>query len=176
MPLHRRRVCPPGLLQLPAHALESLESRLYPEPKGAPRRPGVLRVQVCQNGPRGGLTRAPDGGHRPPNLSLLGSERRSPPDEGAVGSANQARARVRVPPSGQNTALSVCPMRGCQPSERMAFHSFGLLNPLSAITIRFMREGIATDSNPSNSTAGAIHPPGLLPGMTTHATGMAHPR
>ena len=37
-PLHPRRVAPPRLPPLPAHALERLESNLYPKPKPATRR------------------------------------------------------------------------------------------------------------------------------------------
>ena len=67
-------------------------------------------------------------------------------------------------------------MRGRQPNERIFSHSFGLLSPRSAIAIARIVGGMATDKRLAVRAPGSIHLPGLLAGMTTHATGMAHPR
>ena len=86
------------------------------------------------------------------------------------------RAGIRVPFSGRKVVFMDCRMYGRQPNEIIFSHRFGLLKPRSVITIALMRVGMATDSRSSCSTAGSVHLPGLLPGGTTHATGMAHPR
>ena len=87
--LHPRGVPATGFPPLPAHALERLESRLYPEPERAPRRPRLRRVKVGQYDPRRRLTIEPDDGYRLPKPFRRGSERGSAPDEGAVRSQNR---------------------------------------------------------------------------------------
>ena len=86
------------------------------------------------------------------------------------------RAGILVQFSGRKVVFMDCRMYGCQPSERIFSHSFGLLKPQSVITITLISLGMATDSGSSYSTMRSICLPGLLPGRTTHATGMAHPR
>ena len=86
------------------------------------------------------------------------------------------RAGIRFPPSRRNVVFTRRRMYRCHPSLCIFFHSFGLLSPRSAVTITLIPLGMATDSRSSSSHVGSIHLPFLLAGMTTHATGMAHPR
>ena len=86
------------------------------------------------------------------------------------------RAGVRIPPARRNVVFTRRRMYGCHPSLCIFFHSFGLLSPRSAITIARTDLGMATDRESSGLIVGSIHLPFLLAGMTTHATGMAHPR
>ena len=79
---------------LPAHAFQRLESRFYPEPHLAPRRPGLLRFEVGQDDPRLVLTLDLDDDYRPPKPSGRRSERRSFPDEGAARIRNRVCARA----------------------------------------------------------------------------------
>ena len=85
----RSRVGPTGFQPAPAHALERLESRFYPEAELAPRdAPASDWSRSVKRDTRLRLTRAPDDDYRPPKPFRHGSERRSAPDEGAVRSRN----------------------------------------------------------------------------------------
>ena len=62
------------------------------------------------------------------------------------GAETGLRAGIGFPPSMQNTVSMRCRMYGCQRSERIFFHSFGLLSPRSVIAIARIVGGMATDS------------------------------
>ena len=105
---------------------------------------------------------------------------------------------IRFPPSMQNTVSMRRRMYGCHLNERIFSHRFGLLSPrpviaiarivggmattvrrdcgVAVIAIARIVGGMATDKRLAARAPGSIHLPGLLAGMTTHATGMAHPR
>ena len=92
------------------------------------------------------------------------------------GAETGLRAGIRLPPSRRNVVFMDWRMYGCHPNERIFSHRFGLLSPRSAIAIARIVGGMAIDKRLAARAPGSIHLPGLLAGMATHATGMAHPR